>query len=265
MVYRQLKNASYLFLVSFLIFLSSCQNQPTNKYIEWGSDNKLADELITKGRFHHLNAEWHSAHSYFKAAIDLDSTNFASYVVLAWYTPTGEMKNDYIKNAKKYVTDKNETSKLFVSTLDIAGGEGVLERRHNKWSEMHNIEPEGRFIHNYYASTKPTTQEQIDEFEVLLEKLKSSDTSNGRSYAHILNNLAYSYYSLDKKDLAKKYFEEYVNAYPGSNSYDSMGEFYYNEKDYEKSLKNYKKSLEYYSQSLSGNDKVRELEYLLKK
>ena len=69
--------------------------------------------------------------------------------------------------------------------------------------------------------------------------MKSSDTSNGRSYAHILNNLAYSYYSLDKKDLAKKYFEEYVNAYPGSNSYDSMGEFYYNEKDYEKSLKNY--------------------------
>jgi len=265
MHYQRIKNILSVFFLTFSIFFSACQNEPTRKYIEWGSSNKLADELIKRGRFHHQNAEWHMAYSYFKAAVDLDSTNFASYVVLAWYTPTGDIKNNYIAKAKKFVEGKNETSKLFVSTLDIGGGEDAIKRWHDAWSKMHKIEPEGRFIHSYYASTKPTIQEQIDEYQILLEKLKSTDTSNGKSYAHVLNSLAYSYYSLDQKESAKKYFEEYVNTYPGSNSYDSMGEFYYYEKDYENSLKYYKKSLEHYSQSLSGNDKVKELESLLKK
>ena len=257
------RTVSFSFI--FLILFSACQNEPERKYIEWGSENKFADELIKKARFHHQNAEWHAAHSYFKAALDFDSTNFATYVMLAWYTPSGDLKNKYVENAKKYVMGKNETSKLFVSTLDIDGGEGALSRWHEAWSEMHKIEPEGRFIHSNYASTKPTIQEQIDEYETLLEKLKSNDTTNGRSYAHILNSLGYYYYSLDQKETSKKYFDDYIKTYPGSNSYDSMGEFYYYEKDYENSLKSYKKSLEYYSQSLSGNEKVKELESLLKK
>ena len=56
-----------------------------------------------------------------------------------------------------------------------------------------------------------------------------------------------------------------MRLYPGNNSNDSMGEYYYNEKDYETSLKYYKKSLEHFQFSVSGNDKVRELEKLLKK
>ena len=265
MYYQHIKNISTVLFLTFSIFFSACQDEPARKYIEWGSANKLADELIKRGRFHHQNAEWHMAYSYFKAAVDLDSTNFASYVVLAWYTPSGEIKNNHIAKAKKFVEGKNETSKLFVSTLDIGGGEGAIEKWRDAWSEMHKIEPEGRFIHSSYASTRPTTQEQIDEYQILLEKFKSTDTSNGKFYAHLLNSLGYAYYSLDQKESAKKYFEEYVEVYPGSNSYDSMGEFYYYEKDYENSLKYYKKSLEHYSQSLSGNNKVRELESLLKK
>ena len=52
---------------------------------------------------------------------------------------------------------------------------------------------------------------------------------------------------------------------PGNNSNDSMGEYYYNEKDYENSLKYYRKSLDHFRYSISGTDKVRELDYLLKK
>ena len=66
-------------------------------------------------------------------------------------------------------------------------------------------------------------------------------------------------------DKAKEYLDEYLRLYPGNNSNDSMGEYYYFEKDYETSLKYYKKSLEHFRFSVSGNDKVRELEKLLKK
>ena len=44
-----------------------------------------------------------------------------------------------------------------------------------------------------------------------------------------------------------------------------MGEYYYNEKDYENSLKYYRKSLDHFRFSISGTDKVRELNELLKK
>ena len=261
-MYNQLiKKIAMSFLMIFSLFITSCETSEEGNYIQWGSDNETATELIMRGMFHYYNVEWDMALSYFKAAVDYDSTSFGSYVMLAWMTPEGDLQDEYITKAKKYVQGKNETSNLFVSLFDIPGGEGVRERRHEVWSKMHELEPRGNFIHYYYAWTKPTVDESIAEFEKLMEKLKSAD----RSYAHVVNTLAYAYYDKGEKAKAKEYLDEYLRLYPGNNSNDSMGEYYYFEKDYETSLKYYKKSLEHFRFSVSGNDKVRELEKLLKK
>ena len=37
---------------------------------------------------------------------------------------------------------------------------------------------------------------------------------------------------IGEKDKAKSHFDEYLNLYKSYNSYDSMGEFYYNEERY---------------------------------
>ena len=159
------------FVLVFSFFISSCEQAEEGNYIQWGSENEMANDLIFKGMFHYYNVEWDMALSYFKAAVDYDSTSFASYVMLAWMTPAGELRDEHIAKAKKYVQGKNETSNLFVSILDLQSGEGLRERRHKVWSKMHEIEPRGNFIHNYYAWTKPTVDERIAEYELLLEKL----------------------------------------------------------------------------------------------
>ena len=175
-MYNQLiKKITMSFLMIFSLFITSCETSEEGNYIQWGSDNETAWELIMRGMFHYHNVEWDMALSYFKAAVDYDSTSFGSYVMLAWMTPAGDLRDEYIAKAKKYVQGKNETSNLFVSLFDIPGGEGVRERRHVVWSKMHELEPRGNFIHYYYAWTKPTVDESIAECQKVMEKLKSAD------------------------------------------------------------------------------------------
>ncbi len=258
---KLVKKIMMSFVLVFSFFITSCNQAEEGKYIQWGSENEMADDLIFRGMFHYYNVERDLALSYFKAAVDYDSTSFASYVMLAWMTPGGDLRDEYISKAKKYVKGKNETSNLFVSILDIPGGEGVRERRHAVWTKMHELEPRGNFIHYYFAWTKPSVDERVAELEVLMDKLKSED----KSYAHVVNSLAYGYYNQGDKKKAKEYLEEYLKLYPGNNSNDSMGEYYYNEKDYETALKYYRKSLEHFRFSESGINKVNEINALLKK
>ena len=57
-----------------------------------------------------------------------------------------------------------------------------------------------------------------------MEKLKSAYMS----YAHVVYMLSYGHYGKGEKAKAKEYFDEYLRLYPGNNSNDSMGEYYYN-------------------------------------
>ena len=164
--------------------------------------------------------------------------------------------------ARELVKSKNENSNLMVSLFDIdlPAGEERRAKRHEIWSKMHEIEPDGRFIHYFYAITKPTSQERIDELEVLLDNNKNS----GSWYAHILNMLGYLHYGEDKKASAKSYFDKYLEAYPeGYNPPDSMGEFYFNEKEYETALKYYENALDKYPFSVPATNKVKEINELL--
>ena len=61
---------------------------------------------------------------------------------------------------------------------------------------------------------------------------ESLAVSGDHSYmvAPIINVLGYFYYNQGDKEKSKSLFEEYIDLHPnGYNSYDSMGEFYYNE------------------------------------
>tara|TARA_B100001765_G_scaffold4879_1_gene2910 strand:- start:19 stop:804 length:786 start_codon:yes stop_codon:yes gene_type:complete len=243
----------------------SCNNTSDStdgKYIQWSGENEVANAMVGKGIFHFLNIEREKAYSFFAGSLEVDSTLFASHVVLAWLTPNGEADEMYKSKARELVKGKNENSNLMVSLLDInlPAGKERRAKRHEIWSKMHEIEPDGRFIHYYYAITKPTSQERIDELEVLLDNNKDS----GSWYAHILNMLGYLHYGEDEKASAKSYFDKYLEAYPeGYNPPDSMGEFYFNEKEYETALKYYENALDKYPFSVPATNKVKEINELL--
>ncbi len=243
----------------------SCNNTSDStdgKYIQWSGENEVANAMVGKGIFHFLNIEREKAYSFFAGSLEVDSTLFASHVVLAWLTPNGEADEMHKSKARELVKGKNENSNLMVSLLDInlPAGKERRAKRHEIWSKMHEIEPDGRFIHYYYAITKPTSQKRIDELEVLLDNNKNS----GSWYAHILNMLGYLHYGEDEKASAKSYFDKYLEAYPeGYNPPDSMGEFYFNEKEYETALKYYENTRDKFPFSVSATNKIKEINELL--
>jgi|TARA_B100000959_G_scaffold78407_1_gene83208 Tfp pilus assembly protein PilF len=253
----------YLFtILTISLFITSCNQAPSGDYIEWLGDNEAANELTLNGMNHYLNFEQEMAYTYFKAALDLDPSLFAPHVMLAWMTPSGEEDSKHVRQAKELVKGKNENSQLFVEMLDVPANENRKVKLHEYWSKMHKIEPDGNFIHYYYALTKPTDEERIAELEAIVEKLKSEN----KRYEYALNNLAYDYYLSGNKEKGKEYFDQYVQAYPnGYNSHDSMAEYYYMEKDYKNSLNHYKRARELYPQSVSANNKIKEINALLDK
>jgi Tfp pilus assembly protein PilF len=274
-----------LILVLSIIFIGCETNQnrdnatwtfdsSTGDYIEWQSDNDFANEMTNAAFVHLYNVEYEKAMVFFEKALEYDPSLFGPHVVLAGLSPEGSEKSEmHIKKAKENVADNNDTSKLFVSLLDLPRqsrwwpllGPGA----HDKWAEMRTIEPKGKLIHYYYSFTIPGLENKIREMESLLSELRdgvgeteSLAVSGDHSYmiAPITNVLGYFYYNQGDKEKAKSLFEEYIDLHPnGYNSYDSMGEFYYNEGDKESAKRYYSKAVENYFGANTANGKLREL------
>ena len=274
-----------LILVLSIIFIGCETNQnrdnatwsfdsSTGDYIEWQSDNDFANEMTNAAFVHLYNVEYEKAMVFFEKALEYDPSLFGPHVVLAGLSPEGSDKSEmHIKKAKENVADNNDTSKLFVSLLDLPRqsrwwpllGPGA----HDKWAEMRSIEPKGKLIHFYYSFTIPGLENKIREMESLLSELRdgvgeteSLAVSGDHSYmvAPITNVLGYFYYNQGDKEKAKSLFEEYINLHPnGYNSYDSMGEYYYNEGDLESAKSYYSKAVENYFGANTANGKLREL------
>ena len=104
------------------------------------------------------------------------------------------------------MADKNETSKVFVSLLDIerkgANWPLISKGAHELWAKMRKIQPKGKLIHFYYAFTIPGYDNKIKEMEKLLLEIKNEEgesKSLPKSGDHsnligpILNALGYLY------------------------------------------------------------------------
>ena len=266
-----------LFIVSLLLIgCDTNQNREnatwtfdasTGDYIEWQSENDFANEMTNAAFVHLYNVEYEKAMVFFEKALEYDPSLFGPHVVLAGFSEEGSEKQQmHISKAKELVENKNDTSKLFVSLLDLDKGGSwplVTQGAHDVWKSMRDVEPKGKLIHYYYAFTIPGMENKIQEMETLLAELKdgvgdseSIAVSGDHSFmiAPIINTLGYFYYDIGNKVEAKNLFEEYLNLYPnGYNSYDSMGEFYYNEGDMENALIYYKKAKEVYPAATSAN------------
>ena len=274
------------FLTLFIAFIISCtQNtntdnatwsfdSSTGNYIEWQSENVFANEMTNAAFGHMYNIEYEKAVTFFEKALLYDPSLFGPHVVLAGLAPDGSEKQKmHMNKARENVVDKNETSKLFVSLLDLPRksrfwpllGSGT----HEKWAEMREMEPKGKLIHFYYAFTIPGLENKLNEMESLLSELRDGEgeseslsVTGDHSYmiAPIINVLGYFYYGKDDKEKAKSLFEEYIKLYPqGYNPYDSMGEFFYNEKDMDQSKLFYEKAVENFFGANSAIEKLKEI------
>jgi tetratricopeptide (TPR) repeat protein len=242
----------------------------TGDYIEWQSENDFANEMTNAAFLHLYNFEYEKAMIFFEKSLEYDPSLFGPHVALAGFSIKNSVKQKlHIKKAKENVANKNETSKLFVSLLDLPISRfWPLGNKsgHEIWKKMREIEPKGKLIHYYYAFTLPSNEEIIEEMNVLLKEIvygegdsNSLAISGNHSYLEgpIYNILGYLNYSNGDKKASKEFFKKYIKAYPdGYNSYDSMGEWYLKENDFENSLKFYKKAREIYPMAQSANKNI---------
>ena len=218
------------------------------EYIEWFGDNDFANEFAMIGMRHFMNAEQEKAFAFFEAAISYDPTMFAPHVCLAEMSLDGSEKQQYhIDEAKKNVESKNETSKLFVSILDQDpdGYWGYFDssKAHELWKRMHELEPRGNFIQQFYVHTMKDNDKSIATINKFIAKAKESN----EDYENLLNLLGYKLMAIGDLKAAEKAFLDYIKAYPkGYNAYDSMGEYYLKIKMYDEAKELYNKAIENY-------------------
>ncbi len=249
------KTLLYLFTCLTISACNNSQNTTSKfsapgpgKYIEWFGNNDMANEFAMIGMRHFMNAEQEKAYTFFETALSYDSDMFAPHVCLAEMSLDGSEKQKYhISEAKKNVLDNNGTSKLFVSILDQKpdGYWGYFDssKAHQLWKKMHELEPRGNFIKQFYAWTMNNDDKSIATINKFIGEAKS----NNEPYENLLNLLGYKLMAKGDMDGAEKVFLEYIKAYPkGYNAYDSMGEYYLKNEMIEPAKDMYMKALEKY-------------------
>jgi len=176
--------------------------------------------------------------------------------------PNSPQQEYHYNMAKELVKDKNENSKRFVSLLDTPNKNGnrTIFGRGDKskvWDLMIADAPTGPFIQFYHAWSRNDLDTRIKTLDNLREaRISDGEADNG----HITNFLGYSYVQAEQLDKAKSAFEDYMTNNPDRyNSYDSMAEFYLNQKEYEKAKDYYQKALNIYPGANSARQKLRSI------
>ena len=186
-----------------------------------------------------MNVEREKAYVLFEKAVDLDSSLFACHTALAIMS-RGDKRENHKAMAKKYVTNENETSKLFVSLLDIAFDSTGTDQRREVWGKMHELS-NGPFIHFQYATSLEDNLETIQE----LDKLKAILEEIGMSTGFVSNIKGYYYQLLGDLDKGTAEIDQYLTQYPdGYNPLDSRAEFYLFAGDTATAIQFYEKTLE---------------------
>ena len=254
------KKLIYLVLIGLASSMAVAQSQPSDtKGIMWTGDDEIANAMVWRGINHLLNVEREKAYTFFEAAVKQDPSLFAPQVPLSWMS-RGEKRAHHKMQAQKMVENKNEASKLYVSLLDTGGGAEGAKKRRAIWKKMHEVAPEGPFIHHRYATSLQDPKAQIAE----LHKLIAANDKNKRNSDYVHNILGYAYYAEGDKEKALKHYKKYLELRPdGYNSYDSMADFYRREGKLEDALMYYKKALQKYPAATSATNRVREIEAML--
>ena len=258
-------------LIVFALFAYCTTQQNKNEaeaektlYIEWFGENEMANNMVMSGMNHFNNIEFEKSFVFFEKSIALDSTLFASHAMLtAFSLPNSEEQEYHYNKAKELVSDKNVNSKLFVSLLDTKNKNGkrhilgLDNNKYDKWVTMHKNEPKGQFIKFWYSRGIEDIKEREKALLDLLEEFKTKNID----YGPILNMLGYHYAQNGDPEKAKEFFENYIKVRPnGYNAYDSMGEYYFNLKDYKKSKEYYMMALSKYPPANSAQNKIREID-----
>jgi hypothetical protein len=265
--YGSLKNLGFLLAFSTLIMIG-CQSStnPTLKNedsvvrngIQWAGDGATANYMADLGLNRYITYENSHAFMLSEAAVNFDSSLFASHTLLAFLSK-GKKKEYHKKLAKRFVENENENSKLFVSLLDWDDtNDESKEQRRTIWTKMHGLTNDP-FVHYMYIRYMDK-----DESEKILglNKLISFCSENGFNYVNTAANNMKAYMLIRQGNL-----KEGISAIEASmefhtegyNHLDSRDEFYLYAGDNVNAINMCKKVLEKFPYAQNAHDHLEKL------
>jgi len=222
---------------------SEIENTIIENGIRWVGENEVANHMALIGLNRYITYENNHAFIMSEAAVNLDTTLFASHVILGFLSE-GNRKDYHSRMAKKFAGNENETSKLFVSLLDYDDkNDSLRTSRREIWTKMHELS-NGPFIHYMFIRfMEGDDATKIKE----LDKLIAFCEENQFNYTATAANNYKGYLLMFEGDLESgtSAIDKCVELHPdGYNPYDSRAEFYLYAGDTINSIKWYKKALE---------------------
>ena len=257
-----MKNIKLILILLAGIVSVSCQQSeqvteepsPFHDGINWRGDNEIANYLTSRGIWYWMNIEREKAYVMFEEAVNVDSSLFACHTALALMS-WGDKMEYHKAMAKKFVAGKSETSKLFVSLLDLPRDSTSREPRREIWAKMHEIS-NGPFIHMRYATSLEDRAQSMEE----LNKLEATLTDLGWKPAYIHNMKGYLMQMEGDLDAGTAEIEEYLAMYPdGYNPLDSRAEFYLFAGDTATAIDYYRKARQKFPFAMSAQNSLRRL------
>lgn len=258
-----------LFILSIATLFYSCESKKSENTeeasvvqngIRWTGENPTANYLAIGGLNHYENIELANAFTLWNHAVKADSSLFAPHTMLALMS-RGE-KSDYHKQmAKKFVANENETSKLFVSLVDIPRDSTGRDARRSTWAKMHELS-NGPFIHYMYARSYNMRDDNAKVIEELDKLIAFADENKMNTTSAAANNLkGYALQLGGNLEAGTAAIDRALKLYPdGYNPIDSRAEFYLLAGDTTNAIAWYRKVLEKYPYSQSAQNTLRELE-----
>ena len=227
--------------------------------IRWQGENEVANHLALLGFHRYITYEDHHAFILSEAAVNEDSSLFASHVLLA-FLGKGDRREYHRKMASQFVQGENRTSRLFVSLLDFDDiNDSLRTERKRIWTEMHEISNDPFIHYMYIRHMNGTNAEKIRE----LEKLIKFCTENDYNYTATAANNMMGYLHMREGNLnaGVKAIEECLKLHPGGyNPLDSRAEFYLFQGDTAEAIQTYQKVLERYPYAEYAISKLDELQ-----
>ena len=256
-----------LYILLFMFLICGCTITQSRREkgaviyngIQWEGQNPTANYLAREGLNHYITFEWNHAFILSEAAVTQDSSLFASHALLAMLG-TVARKDYHKKMAKKYVENKNETSKLFVSLLDVENDSSKAQSK-TIWSRMHKLSNDP-FIHYMYIRHMDISKDTT----AVLEELDILATFSIKNKFYPAGAAAYNMkgYILKRIGAFKSgtvAIEKAIKLHPeGYNPLDSRAEFHLYAGDTLKAIDTYKKVLEKYPYAQNALRQLKELD-----
>jgi len=247
-----MKNNALHIIILVSLFISGC-SQKVSDYVEYSSTRTEAIKQMKAGLRYQDNFAQRLARDSFQKAVDLDPEFAMAYYSLAQMTGDAVQRYPIAEKGKQFASKANKGEQALMSVMNRDswwGGEGDVDWFKEVEGFTKMFPKESRYVNMLAGMSNWGGDEEKAQvyYEQSLAVEENPDA---------LNSLGYLYSGQGKMEESKKAFERQIEIAPDlANPYDSMGDYYLEQKDNANAKKYFLKALSIDPEFISAKRKI---------